>query len=179
MDERKAAHVATAFVLKEPGRTMDKLKLTKLIYLAERESLKQRGFPMIYDIPCSMPHGPVMSTTLNHTNYDPRSEEWAACLKKPKGNTIRLLDGVGIDGLRRLSQHDTEIIDSVWNSFGHYSAIALRSFTHGLAEYNDPGNSSRQMEYTDILLAVGYSEDVANDLADDIEFFRKVDRLGT
>ena len=73
MDDRKAAHVAAAFLL-EAGGSISKLKL---MYLAERLSLERRGYPMIYDQLVCMQYGPLLSATYNYTKYD---KPWSDCV---------------------------------------------------------------------------------------------------
>jgi uncharacterized phage-associated protein len=71
-NEKKAAQSA-AYLLFRAGKPMSVLKLTKLLYLAERRSFEKYGEPMIGDNPVSMPHGPVLSTTYDHMNGALRS----------------------------------------------------------------------------------------------------------
>ena len=66
--EVKTAQVAAFFLAKAPGHRMPHLKLMKLLYLADRESMRETGYPMSWDRLVSMPHGPVLSTTLNLIN---------------------------------------------------------------------------------------------------------------
>jgi len=57
--EKKIAQVAAFFVSKAGGR-LNHMKLLKLIYLSDRESLDQWGEPISYD---SMERGSVLSST--------------------------------------------------------------------------------------------------------------------
>ena len=61
-DEIKATQVAAYFLSKFNNR-ISKLKLMKLMYIADRESFRICGEPITYDAYCSMPHGPVLSKT--------------------------------------------------------------------------------------------------------------------
>ena len=63
-NERKAAQAAAWFLRQQGGR-MPHLKLVKLMYLADRQSLDEHGFPITGVLAVSMPHGPVLSMTLN------------------------------------------------------------------------------------------------------------------
>jgi uncharacterized phage-associated protein len=54
-----------AFFAKKEGDVIPVLKLTKLLYLADREALARYGEPITYDLPVSMEHGPVLSRALN------------------------------------------------------------------------------------------------------------------
>jgi uncharacterized phage-associated protein len=66
-ESRKAAQISAYFADKEGG-SIEKLKLIKLIYLAEREFVKRHGLPMLYDEFFSLKDGPVCSSTLNGIN---------------------------------------------------------------------------------------------------------------
>ena len=61
-NEKKAAQAAAYFLFRA-ATPLSVLKLTKLLYLAERRSFERFGEPMIGENPVSMPHGPVLSTT--------------------------------------------------------------------------------------------------------------------
>lgn len=57
-----------AFFLYRNGNRLSILKLMKLLYLADRESLARFGSPLSYDRFASLPHGPVLSQTLDYIN---------------------------------------------------------------------------------------------------------------
>jgi uncharacterized phage-associated protein len=63
--EQKVAQMA-AFFLHEGRDCMPLLKLIKLLYLADRESLRLHGMPISGDLVVAMPHGPVLSTQNRH-----------------------------------------------------------------------------------------------------------------
>jgi uncharacterized phage-associated protein len=64
-NERKVAQMAAFFLGQVQGGRMSHLKLMKLLYLAEREALRSLGLHLTGDHLVSMPHGPVLSMTLN------------------------------------------------------------------------------------------------------------------
>ncbi len=61
---RTVAQMAAVFADKQGGM-INILKLVKLLYLADRESLQKHGNPISFDRLVSMDHGPVLSRTLN------------------------------------------------------------------------------------------------------------------
>ena len=63
-NEQKVAQMAAFFLNQTSEKQMSRLKLMKLLYLAERESVRYSGFSMSDDKFLSMPHGPVLSMTL-------------------------------------------------------------------------------------------------------------------
>ena len=177
MDKVKAAHCASMFLLLGGGR-LTKLTLMKLMYLAERASLDARGFPMIYDRLVCMKHGPVLSTTLNLIGYKSPSPEWRDLIRSPAGGYHISLQQDACNlrprDLGRLSKHDRSIIKRTWSQFGHMSVYELRDYTHTLPEYEHPGDTSVTLHYRDVLLALDKPPEMATDLAEDIEFHRRL-----
>lgn len=170
MDERKAAHIAAAFVLKSGTTPLTKLKLMKLMYLAERECLAMHGHPMIYDHLVCMPHGPVLSVTLNLINYQDDSHDWRDVLRKPdRSHRVLLQAGVKKSDLGALSENDRVVIGRTWRRFGGLHTNSLSAYTHTLPEYSNPGGTSKKLEYSTVLKALGMPRRMAQDVAKDIE----------
>jgi len=176
-DERKAAEVAAFFLLKASQRnaSMTLLKLMKLMYLAERESYKLFGEPMIGDKLVSMPHGPVLSATLTLINTAPEERDdgavWDDLISAPEGRYMQIKPDTGVsstDDLRRLSRADVSILEQVWSQFGSFSAIALRDYTHdpkNCPEWVDPAGSSVPIKPETLLSSLGFSDDEIDGVA--------------
>ena len=75
--DEKIGQIAGYFLTKSAGR-MPHLKLMKLMYLADREALRQYGRPMTFDNFVALPHGPVLSRTLDLIHDDVESEAWSS-----------------------------------------------------------------------------------------------------
>ena len=167
-NEKKAAHVAAFFLFRGGGK-MDVLKLMKLMYLAERSSLKTFGEPMIGDAPFAMEHGPVLSRTLDHINGFVQSvpDGWDAWVSDKENHMLALnrqINDEKID-LHSLSDADLEILSELWAEYGHLSGFALSDLTHEICtEWEDPEGSSIPIPPTRILRCVGYSAEVAKEL---------------
>ena len=162
-DERKAAQAA-ACLLHRAGGKLPLLKLMKLMYLAERLSLKRYGDTITGDAFVSMPHGPVLSMTYDHMNGALASEDggWDTWVSDRADNAVALRDESMIrtpeDDLTALSDTDLECLNDVWNEFGHWDKFKLRDYTHSSAcpEWEDPKGSSRPIPHGRLLKAVGY-----------------------
>jgi uncharacterized phage-associated protein len=157
--EEKATQVA-ARLLKLRGGRMSHLKLIKLLYLAERESLTRFGAPLTYDTYVSMPHGPVLSATLDRINEHEiyQGGYWDSYIT-PKIDhevSLRALDAVPND---QLSPAEEALIDDVYRRYGHLGRWELVKLTHTLPEWTDPQGSSLPIRPEDILLSEGYSEE--------------------
>ena len=161
-NEKKAAQVAAYFLFRAGG-PLTVLKLTKLLYLAERGSLEQFGEPMIGDHPVSMPHGPVLSTTLDHINGMLASGEggWDSWIADRQGHFLALRDPQRVrspEDLLELSQSDVAVLAAVWDQFGGMGQWALRDWTHEhCAEWRDPEGSSVPIPPEELLAALRFS----------------------
>ena len=179
-NERKVAQMA-AYFLRQQGGEMSILKLMKLLYLSERESLRLYGTPMSGDRLVSMDHGPVLSSTLDlakNTAIDADENGWDCLIRRKARYVLELVEGAaGSDDFDELSEADQEILTSVWQEFGHLSRWAVRDYTHTLDEWVDPNGTSLPIKYKDVFLACGYDERKAMELSDQINDHRTIDRI--
>jgi len=165
-NEKRTAQAA-AFLLHRAGGRLPLLKLMKLMYLAERESLRQYGEPITGDKLVSMPHGPVLSMTYDHMNGALQSVEggWATWVDDRAGHDLALRDPSMIrtpeDDLLELSDGDLAVLQAIWEQFGHMSKFALVEYTHGDAcpEWIDPQGSSAPIPLDRLFSALGFSKD--------------------
>src|SRR5438105_4403367 len=58
---KKTVQAAAEFLRHEPGKQMSRLRLIKLLYIADREALLETGRPITSDTIVAMKHGPVLS----------------------------------------------------------------------------------------------------------------------
>lgn len=161
-DERKSAQ-ASAFLLHKAGGSLPLLKLIKLLYLAERLSLQRYGDTITGDQFVAMPHGPVLSKTLDLINGFEQSKQggWETWISDRANHSVSLKDRSMIrsaDDLLALSETDLECLDAVWAEFGHWDKFKLRDYTHSQAcpEWEDPRGSSRPIPPARLLKALGY-----------------------
>jgi len=165
-DERKAAQAA-ACLLHKAGGELPMLKLMKLLYLSERLSMQRYGDTITGDAFVSMPHGPVLSMTLNHMNGTMPSKAggWETWIADRADNAVALRDESMVrtpeEDLLALSDTDLECLTEVWAQFGHWDKFKLRDYTHSAAcpEWEDPMGSSRPIPPARLLKALGYGPD--------------------
>lgn len=146
------------YLLSLNGGRMNLLKLMKELYLIDRESIKERDTSVSGDVFFSMPHGPVLSQTLNLC-YDLPNNSWAEYLEKivvpyyPDISVKKMID------LDLLSEKDKDYIRKVSEEFKEYSPKELEDYTHQLSEWKDPQGSSRKIRYVDVMRALGKSDE--------------------
>lgn len=153
-------------MLSQAGGRMSLLSLTKLLYLAERESFKRYAEPLTGDVPVSMQHGPVLSKTLNLMNgFADEASVWDRWISDREGRIVALRDPAMVQDCERdldaLSRADLDVLRDVWGEFGglHADPWALVRYCHQHChEWEDPGLSSFEIPLVRLLRAVGYGE---------------------
>lgn len=152
-DHDKAVQIIAHFLRKSGGEA-DKLKLIKLVYLAERLSLEKRGRTINFDDYFSLPHGPVASTALNGIDGKFDDQAWNSISLAKNRKRVSLMTDPGRD---RLSNADVAILDAVWEQHGHRSASQIRNWTHrNCPEYVEVGVKARlPITVAEILEQVG------------------------
>ena len=156
------------------------LKLMKLLYLAERESLKRYGLPMTGDRLVSMDHGPVLSNALNlvnGTSIDSIENGWDSWIPPRQRHDVALEKQVHDDDFDELSKADKDILEYVWKEFGGFNKWQIRDHTHTLQEWKDPQGTSLPIAYKDVFLALGYEEHEACRLSEEIDDEINIDRI--
>jgi uncharacterized phage-associated protein len=157
---------ASARLLQLAGGRLNHMKLVKLLYLADRKALLQFGRPITFDWYVSMPHGPVLSFTLDKINDSPAPNEtsyWHRFISERRDHQVTLLGPAPRD---QLSPAEEQLLDAVWQEFGTMNQWELRDYSHSLPEWRDPKGSSLPIQISDILLGEGFSEDEAREVLD-------------
>ncbi|NOR62343.1 MAG: DUF4065 domain-containing protein [Rhodobacteraceae bacterium] len=161
-DPQKAAQTIAYFAMHE-GNAINILKVIKLVYLADRESLRRRGHSIQNEVRVSMPHGPVNSTTLDYLNGAYRNDGgWSNYLQDRANNDVGLADSnMGKESLDSLSNGDLSILDDVWAEFGSLDRFDLADWTHNnIAEWQDPNGSSTPIPLDRIMTAIGLEKPI-------------------
>lgn len=149
--ELKATAVAS-FFLEQAGGELEDLKLMKLMYLAEREAVRQRNLGITGDKFYSMKNGPVLSQTLDRLNpQDGQYDDgiWREHISVPSQWKVRL--DKPFDYSRTLSRRELSILSQVWSQFGPWSKWELVNHVHGFSEWRNPGSSRLPIAFQDIL----------------------------
>lgn len=133
---------AAAFFLRKLGGRTDKIKLMKLMYLADRDHFLRHGHPITGDAQYALPHGPVPTCTLNLLSGlwdEPECAiDYIAC--ESKAFVIAKDPG---DSL--LMPTHLAVLEEVFDTYGRKNSWKLREETHRLPEYQEcevPGSSA-------------------------------------
>ena len=150
-DERKAA-AAAAYVLSLEGGQMDYLRLIKLLYLAERESLARFGRPIVGDTYYSLDHGPILTRVLDLIKHPTGPGPWADQIQVAGRYAARLKKE---PDLGPLSEAEIELLKEAVTVYQMFDRWHLRDLSHGLPEWKDPGGTRIEITVEEILQVLG------------------------
>lgn len=167
---RKAAQVAAFFANKQ-GNQIEVLKLVKLIYLSDRQSMEDCGYPILNDRLVSMPHGPVNSITLNYVNGDVEDiREWEQYIMPRLNYSVAATHEFTRDQLDELSDSELETLEKVWRKFGGFSKWQLRDWTHhNCPEWEDPQGGATPIPHERVFkfLRIDNPDELAESIRED------------
>ncbi len=155
-------------------KEMSYLRLLKLLYIADRESLKETGRPITGDHIVAMEHGPVLSGVFElikgeHTAWKAWSEHF-----KKNGYRIEVTNDPG-NG--KLSKYEIGKLRELSEKYADKNEWEMVEIVHTFEEWkkNDPGKSSKPIPLAHILEAVGRADDkevIEQDARDQTAFDR-------
>ncbi|HLX63885.1 MAG TPA: Panacea domain-containing protein [Planctomycetota bacterium] len=172
----KKALQSAAFLLSLEDQCMNYMRLLKLLYIADRESLKQTGEPITSDAPYAMERGPVPTRIFDFIKgTHVRAPEWEAYIKTDNYNAVLEND----PGRGALSRYDIDTLSMISAKFRAYDEWAMVKYCHDhLEEWqkNNPGTSSKAIPLKDILVAVGVTnpDAIIQDACDQFNASRRV-----
>lgn len=130
---------AICYILQEIAAPTEKMKIIKLLFLADKYHLLTAGRTITDDNFVAMQHGPVGSKALNVLDCD---DEWLSdeaqkyikeyiCIIDTRMRSLRKK----IDKFQMLSISDKKAIDFILSKFGKMTASELRNYTHQYPEW--------------------------------------------
>ena len=148
--DRNKATQAILWLLHRHGGSMDKLKLVKLLFYADREHLARYGRPIVGGQYWAMDLGPVSGELKTHV--DSATAEAALPFEGRGDYEFIAKEPPNED---ELSESDMEILDEIYSQYSHIDSIKLSTMTHELNVYkkNKPERGSRKpVSYEDFFL---------------------------
>lgn len=173
-NERKAAQIAARFLASAPGRKLPYMKLIKLMYIVDRESIRRWGAPATDDSYYAMNYGMVLGRVKELIDEGEGQGVWTDAISAPIGYEVQLLANPGID---ELSRAENELIEEIQRQYGHLSQWDLSELTHQFPEWKHPGGSSIPVNLRRIAMAVGFSQDEAREVEREASSMRRMRAL--
>lgn len=157
-DSRKTTQAA-AILLSMKGGVMDRMRLLKLLYLADRELLAARGRTLTGDRAVAMNYGPVLSHTYNLVNRSEHSpEDWDQyILSVSKKVVLR-----GDPGRGELSEREVDKLKEVSERYRKMTTLGLSALTHEFSEWaqNFVPDTSTLIPWSDALRGAGGADKI-------------------
>lgn len=155
--------------LHKHGGTMSHLKLMKLLYIAERTSIKENSYPILGDDLFSMDNGPMLNLAYDYMKKrETKKNGWSKWVSQIWGGRVSLVRPYNPEDLDLLSDATLEILAKVWSECGHMANREIVNYTHNFPEWEHPYGSSIKIEYKDLLDALGYGEK-SKEIAEELE----------
>jgi len=150
---------AAAALLKLHGKPMKYLGLLKMLYIADRIALERMEQPITGDHYVSMDYGPVLSGVYDLIKGQPVDDAlplWSKFISVRNENHVSLLSDPGDEDL---CEEEEEIIQQVYQTFGHLDPFDVAEWTHDLPEWKHPHGSAIPILVEDVLKKVGKTDD--------------------
>ncbi len=129
---------AIHYILKKIKKS-DKIKLVKLVYLADKYHLIRYGRTITNDDYYAMEHGPVGTTVKDVLSFDEilskKALRYASSLIEKTDNNNFKVKSDTKNTFDMLSDTDKEALDFVIEKFGKMSSFKLRDYTHRYPEW--------------------------------------------
>lgn len=133
---------AVCYTLEKIGGKATKMKILKLIFLADKYHLVNYGRTVTGDEYFAMKDGPVGSTVKDVLEFNDISlsdDEYELAAQyfniDSDNKTISIKQAIPSSELKSLSETDIEAMDHAVNNFGHLEAWQLRDLTHKYPEW--------------------------------------------
>lgn len=161
---------AAAILLKLNGGKMNYMKIVKLLYNIDREALLRRCYPITFDDYFSLPHGQILSNTLD------MAEKTSSINKTYWDNFIRT-NGFDVELIRdcahdELSRFEINLIEELFEKYKDMDQFDMAKEHHDsdlFPEWEDPGESRIYTDYERLLKILGFSKDDIRVFAEELK----------
>lgn len=173
-NQGKKATQSVARVIQKSGGPIDYLRIAKLVYLSDRESILTRGLPIVGGHYYSMRKGPTIGEVMNFVNRQ-NAPQWKQTISPRFGNEVRLQ---GTPDFGALSQSELNILDSVVKLHAQRTTDELVVWCHkNCPEYEDVKSGRKPIEVEAILQAENKSQKQIKKLVEEARMLEELDKL--
>jgi len=171
-NEKRLVEAATRLIAFEGG-TINYTKLLKLLYIADRESLRRHHNSITGDDYISMNAGPVLSHAYNLIKGEASSEIWSRSVSPRDGYNVSLL----AEPACVLSAASRAILDEVYEQYGHMNYGQLIDLVHTYPEWRFPKGSCLPISLESLLRGCGYENQDASSISGELEEIGECHRI--
>jgi len=123
---QKRIHAILYFAGKSNDNRINRLKLVKLLWLADRIHLNRYGRMILKDDYYALSHGPVPSKTMDLSEVD------VPDVYSVKGYVIEAEEKFDP---KYFSESDLEVMNEVWDTYGGMTKYVLKDYSHLFPEW--------------------------------------------
>ena len=157
-DVATAAQSAAFFIRSEGGR-IDYLKLVKLMYLAERESMEKYDKPFFYDVFYNMDHGPIPSTVMDLINGEIEHPVWSMYVGDRVLDEVESRNSFELD---HLSSAEMGILKDLKKKFAKKNGFEMAIWTHDhCSEWQPPKGKRSRLSHQKVFRELGKPNAIA------------------
>ncbi len=156
-------------------KRMNYMRLLKLLYIADRESLRETGRPITGGPVIAMERGPVAKEVYDLILGQHREMPlWSQFFRKERYDLLEVAE----PDVGQLSRYEIGKLQEVAKIYQEDDEWALVNITHTFPEWkqNDPGKSSKPIPLSSIMEALGQA-DAIEELSREAESLTAFDRL--
>jgi len=171
----KAIQAAAVLLRLAADRRMSYLRLLKLLYIADRESLNRSLRPIIGSRPVAMKEGPLHSEVLDLVKGRHVDEPlWSEYIRRDRYEIELVKD----PGVSELSRFEIDLLTEISEDLASESDWEIVERTHGFPEWdkNYTANTSRTIPLEDLIDAVGRSAE-KEEILEEAKEDAAIDRL--
>jgi uncharacterized phage-associated protein len=142
-DPVKTVQAAAYLLDREPKQTTEYLRLLKLLYIADRESLKETHRPITGDDVWALKLGPVLDRTYNLLKPSATDRRWKDYIST-SGYFVQL---IADPGKGQLAAYERKKLADVSERYREHTWQQMSEVTHDFPEWTNPGNSARRCRF--------------------------------
>ena len=169
---------AVGVLLRQARGRMEYLRLLKLLYIADREHLRDFQRPIVGTRLVAMKNGPLHSEVYDLVKGEHVAEPlWSEYIRR-EGHEVELLKDPGVS---ELSAAEVRTLTTISDRYQALSEWDLVEVTHDFPEWienypDDSENTSRTIPFDSLLNAIGLQKEKAA-ILDDLQETARMDRL--
>ncbi len=173
---------AAGLLISLHGGNITRLRLLKLLYIADRECLAETLRPITWDSAVAMDNGPVLSNTYDLIKgTGPSGGDWDRHIRALGSRCMTLVSDADVD---RLSRHEMNKLRDVAKRFDELDDYELADYTHDFQEWiqNKPDKGTcNPISFDDRLAGAGLGDDekqrIIRDRTEDIAFAQMIQEV--
>jgi uncharacterized phage-associated protein len=172
----KAIQAAGVLLRAHPGRQMSAVRLSKLLYFADRENLKAAARPIIGNHIVAHDDGPGHWELRGVLRNERNDVSWNKYFQKEE-DLVELIDDPGV---LDLSAQEIETLANVAESHREQGDLELIEIARQFPEWRkhaSGGYTQREIPWSDILEAVGWSDEDRAAILEEFDDEERLERL--